>query len=311
MTTYGINNWPPANWRMFDDASVWNAPLDKSNIDPKSATYIHTLMQNGPPEPQTAQKMARWAFPLYWGNASDPLFKITLAESSGPIGREMQGRLVHVPPKVKPSAGTDAAFRLLDQVDGYSYHFRVASVDYDSKVIRAHAGFRLETEGNGFHNIKEPPTGLLPIRPEELAAGVVTHTVGLHVKATSGNPVAPYEFSAAHGQTINGVDPTKCLSFGNIVFLDLSEGDIAGLAVPTWTKAILRGLANHGALVSFNGSNTWTLTYENGYDRTTYGKPDPWKAAGITFPLDFRDALKSIGGWENHLRVVQPFPRPV
>jgi hypothetical protein len=307
---YGIDNWPPYDWRLFSDSSVWNTPLDKTKVDPKSDVYIHTLCSFGPPDVQTTKKMQQWAFPLYFGRESDPLFKIVLDSPSGSYAKAINGQMVHTPPKMKPSSGSDGAFRLLDQPGGYQYHLRVAWVDYNAKIVHAHTGFRLALGGSGFGDIHEPPTGLLPIRPEDLAAGRVNHTVGVHIKAPSGTPVAPYDQSSGRGQPVPGIDPAKCLSFGNIIFLDLSEDDIDELLVPIWTKAILKGLATYGALVSFNGGISWTLTYEHAFDRTVYGKPDPWKAAGITFPLDFRNALNSVGGWEKHLRVLQPFARP-
>jgi hypothetical protein len=97
---------------------------------------------------------------------------------------------------------------------------------------------------------------------------------------------------------------------GNVVFLDLTHEQIDALSIPTWQKAICKGLADHGALVGFNGSGSWTLTFEAPQDRTAYGEPNPYEALGLQPTLDYGNALDEIGGWGAHLKVLPPFPRP-
>lgn len=313
MTEYSFDSWPPAGWTFFGDASVWNVPIpDKTKVDPRSATLIHTLCAAGPPDVTTQTKIDRWAFPFYFGRASDPLMKIQLDSTDAPA-KDINGKMIHVPPKMKASTGSDGALKIIDQAAGEIYHFRVvASIDYNAHVLKAHSGFRLALEGTGFGPTgKEPPPGLQPIRPEELQGGMINHTIPIHVKSCSGTPVPPYENSTGRGQYVSDGFPAKDhVGFGNVIFLAPSVADLDKLAIPTWQKAILKGLSVYGGLVAFNGGSSWSLTYEHPFDRTVYGKPDPWKAAGITFPLDFRNALAGLGGWEKNLRVLQPFSRP-
>ena len=105
-------------------------------------------------------------------------------------------------------------------------------------------------------------------------------------------------------------DSATRLSMGNVVFLDLSHEQIDALSIPTWQKAICKGLADHGALVGFNGSGSWTLTFEAPQDRIAYGEPNPYEALGLPSTLDYGNALDGIGGWGAHLKVLAPFPRP-
>jgi hypothetical protein len=308
--TYDIDHWPDISWRLFADDSVWNTPLERLNVDPNSATYIASMTADGPPKDTNHKVLSDWGFPLYFGKVSSPLYTIALTETSASFEKEINGLQVHCPKKVQPSTATDGVFRLIDQVDGFMYHFQQAKVDNVNRVIHAWRSYRLETYGSGFHNVKEPPTGVLPIRPEELAAGSINHTIGLHAKCLSGHSVAPYDLSGTKGQQCVPDDATIRISMGNVVFCDLEEADIVALSAPTWAKAILRGLSTYGALVGFNGSNSWSLTYEAPQDRTAFGKPDPYTALGLPATMSIAHLLDPIGGWAQHLHVLAPFPRP-
>ena len=132
------------------------------------------------------------------------------------------------------------------------------------------------------------------------------------VRCLSGHTVAPFDHSATVGNTCSGdTSPaTTRLSMGNVVFLDMSHAQIDALAIPTWQKAILRGLADYGAVVGMNGGAAWSLKYENPLDRTSLGRPDPYAAAGLPDKLDFSHALDGVGGWGANLKVLAPFPSP-
>jgi hypothetical protein len=309
---YSIDNWPGTDWRLFADTSVWNTPLDTSKVDPNSDVMIRTLVSDGPPRDITAEVRSLWGFPFYFAEPRDPMYEIVITGTEAPFAQEIDGLLVHCPVGVQTSSGSDGVFRLVEQTDGYTYHFQRATVDDKARVIHAWRSYRLETDGPGFNNVEEPPTGLLPIRPEELAAGFVRHTVGMHAKCLSGRNVAPYDRSGTQGVPCDPVnDPATRLSMGNVVFVDMTVDEVDSLNIPTYQKAILKGLAVHGALVGFNGSNTWTLTYEAPQDRTAFGKPDPYRAAGLPSTQSLANALDEVGGWGAKLRVLAPFPRPV
>jgi hypothetical protein len=308
---YSIDHWPEPDWYLFSESSVWNTPLDTSRVDPNSAAMIRALMSDGPPKDITPELRSMFGFPFYFAQAQDPVYEIVLSETIAPFEREIDGHSVHCPVGVQTSRSSDSVFRLVEQTEGYTYHFQRASVDDDARVIHAWRSYRLETDGPGFHHDEEPPTGLQPIRPEELAGGSVGHTVGMHVKCLSGQNVAPYDRSVTNGVQCDPTDdPTTRLSMGNVVFLDMTVADIDALNIRTYQKAILKGLAVHGALVGYNGYRNWTLTYEAPQDRTAFGLPDPYEAAGLPATLSIAHALDEVGGWGAKLKVLAPFRRP-
>jgi hypothetical protein len=307
---YGIDNWPGLDWHLFSETSPWVAPLDKTSVDPRSDVYISSLVSDGPPAAAGSKQLFGWGFPLYFGRATDPLYRIVLRETRFTYGQHIDGHRIHAPSGMQPSSLSDGVVYVIDQVDGYTYRFRLTVVDDTARTISAWHAFRLETYGAGFNTVEEPPTGLLPIRPEELAAGYVNHTVGLHAKCLSGHNVAPYGGSGTKGKQCMSTDAATRLSMGNVVFLDLTHEQIDALSIQTWQKAICKGLADHGALVGFNGSGSWTLTFEAPQDRTAYGEPNPYTALGLPPTLDYGNALDEIGGWGAHLKVLAPFPRP-
>jgi hypothetical protein len=307
---YGIDNWPGLDWHLFSETSPWVAPIDKGNVDPRSDIYISSLVSAGPPGSAGPRQLFGWGFPLYFGQVSDPVYRIVLRDTSFTYGQHLDGHQIHAPSGMQPSYLSDAVIYAIDQVDGYTYRFRETTVDDTAKTITALHAFRLETYGSGYNTIEEPPTGMLPIRPEELAAGYVNHTVGLHADCLSGHSVAPYEDSGTKGVQCSPTDATTRLSMGNVVFLDLTHDQIDALTIPTWQKAICKGLADHGALVGFNGSSSWTLTFEAPQDRIALGKGNPYAELGLPETLDYSVALDEIGGWGAHLKVLAPFPRP-
>jgi hypothetical protein len=201
---------------------------------------------------------------------------------------------------------------IFDQPSGYMYHLTRVGIANDAHVITAWRSHRLRYRGIGFHHTDEPPTGNAVIRPEELAAGYVNHTMMLEARYLSGHAVSPYSGSVTHGKprADESDSATTRLSIGNVVFLDMSHSEVNALSLPTWEKAILHGLIDHGAVVAFNGGAPWGLVFESSIDRTSLGRPDPYAAAALPATLDYSHALDTVGGWGAKLEVLAPFPRP-
>jgi hypothetical protein len=272
---------------------------------------IRKMLADGPPTPSTRSSREAWGFPVYFGRPSDPLYRLELSETSHPFEQEIDGARIHVPAGAKPSAGSDRVMRVVDQPSGFSYHIQQAKIDAATRTIVAWRSHRLRVDGLGFRGPTSPPTGIGPIRPEELAAGDVNHTIMLSARCLSGHPVPPYAESVTRGDSCGDSDaPTTRLSIGNIVFIDLSDAEIDALPVSTWEKALLRGLADHGALVAFNGDAAWAFQFEGPQSRTALGEQDPYASAGLPETLDYSETLNSVGGWGAHLKVLASFRRP-
>src|SRR5439155_17393093 len=74
-TGCGIGSWPGLDWHLFSETSAWVAPLDTTNVDPRSDVYISSLVSDGPPAPAGPRELFGWGFPLYFGRATDSLYR--------------------------------------------------------------------------------------------------------------------------------------------------------------------------------------------------------------------------------------------
>jgi hypothetical protein len=308
-SAYSAGAWPGPSWNMFFDLSPWNTPINPASVDPNSGMMIRKLVADGPPAVSTPAVRKSWGTPLYFGRARDPLYRLRFATGFD-YTDEIRGRRIHIPRRARPSKGNDGVMWVVDQTDGFTYVLQQAVVHRATRVIHARMGYRLREDGLGFRYPDGPPTGVQPIRPEELAAGYVNHAMSMEVECLSGHAVAPFNGSRADGHTCAGGGAGR-LNLGNVVFLDMTHAQIDALHLPRWEDAILKGLADHGAVVGLNGgSGHWALKFENPLDRTSLGKRNPYAAVGVPAKMDFAHALHTVGGWGAHLKVLKPFPRP-
>ena len=309
--TYDVDNLPNPSWNVFSSQSPWNKPIDRSEVAANSEVMIDNLVAGGNPTPVTPTVNRNWGTPTYFSSASDPLYRLELSGNFD-YTREIDGAQIHVPVGAAASEGSDGVIWVIDQTDNFVYALQRVQIDHSARVISAWKGYRLSSEGLGFRFPSGPPTGIQPIRPEELAAGYVNHAISMGVRCLSGHPVAPFDQSKTVGKACAGdaKAATTRLSMGNVVFLDMSHAQIEALRVPIWQEAVLKGLADYGAVVGLNGGAAWSFKFENRIDRTSLGEPDPYAAAGLPQTMDFGDALDEVGGWGAKLKVLEPFARP-
>jgi len=133
----GIGTWPGPDWHLFSETSPWVAPLDKTSVDPRSDVYISSLVADGPPAPAGPRQLIGYGFPLYFGRATDPPYRIVLREKSITYGQRLDGRQIHAPCGMQPSTLSDGVIYVIDQVDGYTYRFRETVVDDSKATISA------------------------------------------------------------------------------------------------------------------------------------------------------------------------------
>ncbi len=308
---FSVNNHPDPTWNVFSSQSPWNTKIDRSRVAPNSDVMISKLLADGDVSPVTPNTNRAWGTPTYFATSSDPLYRLELSGNFD-YTREIDGAQIHVPAGAAASEGSDGVIWVVDQTDGFVYAIQRVQIDHSARIINAWKGYRLDSEGLGFRFPSGPPTGVQPIRPEELAAGYVNHAISMGARCLSGHPVAPFDQSKTVGKTCAGdTDPaTTRLSMGSVVFLDMSHAQIDALGAPIWQEAILKGLADYGAVVGLNGGAAWSFKFENRLDRTSLGEPDPYAAAGLPTNMHFADALDEVGGWEAKLKVQEPFSRP-
>ena len=304
----GPNPRPSIGPEIFSPTSPWNTVIDRSRIAPDSDAMIRNLVADGPPAVSNPTVRENWGTPVYFSGPSDPLYELRFSGGFD-YTRELDGRRIHVPSGAQPSRGSDGVMWVIDRTDGFLYQTQRTQIDHQARRISAWKGFRVQADGPGFRHPTAPPTAVQPIRPEELAAGYVDHAMSMEARCLSGRPVAPFDQSLTVGHTCGNGDGR--LSMGSVVFLDMTHAQIEALGGPTWEQAILKGLADYGAVVGLNGGpGHWALKFQNPLDHTSLGEPDPYAQAGLPATMDFSDALDSVGGWREHLKVLAPFLRP-
>jgi hypothetical protein len=306
--TVGYPDPPPPAWHFFADTSFFNTPVDHSKLDPNSKEIIKTLTSFGEPSTYsgagTPGTTHDWGKPVYFSQPSDPLFTLHSDNNYTAVTREVEGLRIRIPDKALPGTNSDHNMWVVDQENDWVYGFtRVISKPAGGGTLEATRIYRKPLYGTGFHNLAEPP-GAQGIRPEEIAAGRITHVFPMWVQCTSGHPVAPWENSASMGKTCSGV--TNAPSFGNRIFLDLTATQINDLPIQDYQKTVLRGLSTYGAVIVANNGGGWSLEYESGLSRTAFGYPNPWPVSSVAIA----HTLDSVGGWAANLRVAPPTPRP-
>jgi hypothetical protein len=308
-------SWPGVAWRMFSEASPWNAALDTSNVDPNSQTMIDKMVADGPPSAVTQNVLLNWGYPIYFGRSNDPLYTLSLTDNSE-VSKATTGSKIHLPLGAQPNKGSDGQMRIIDEAANYAYHIERCSLNNTAHTLSCWRGTKYVADGNGFRYdiaADQAPGTAGPIRPEELAAGYVNHTMLAMMRCLSGHNIAPMNGFVTVGKTCSGdtnPDATR-LSIGNVIFLDLTHAQIDALGLPLWEQAILKGLHDHGMVVVGNtGGPSWALKFESYADRTLFGEPNPYSAYGVPMNMDFSHALDTVGGWDVHLKVIAPFVRP-
>ena len=310
---------PPAGWTLYGEQSVFNTPIDERaggrSVDPNSAVKIAPVRNGTRPTLSTTTNDS-WALPIYYGRDTDPRWRIELSWGTGNVDyiNDIDGTHIHMPENATASLSTagDQNLHVYDQTNGFYYMLRLGpegSIDRANKVIYASKGNRLAAEGSGFRYADDPPTNPMAIRPEELAAGRVNHIMALNVRCLSGEPVGWYADSRSIGRSCDpSQSATNTLSFGDVVYLDMTEQQISSSGAPTYVKAIMRGLATYGAVVARNSGSDWYLSFENRLDRTSQGQADPYRQLGVPLPLRYGQDLADAGALDR-LRVAVPRDR--
>lgn len=329
-TEYSAANPPPASWNLYGPNSHFNTPLAQmfpSGIPHEANTAARTASTfNGDPELVTNTNQ-RWSVPIYHSRSVDPLYDLNVTNFQNKNYVLDLPDQIHLPQGASPALGGvggtgDTTLWVNDQTDGFVYHCRLGdggSVNHSTHVITSWRCFRLESEGSGFRFDNEPVPRAAPIRPEELLVpgGDIGHMMSFNTSCVAEGSVGWYSTSDSVGRNICNGDPDELLRFGDVVYLDMTDAQIAALPGPAWSKNVLRGLAHYGAIVERNSGTPqadgtdWNLLFENQLDRTSLGQPNPYSGS-IALPLDYSAPL-SPAQWKSNMKVVDPAqlpPRP-
>jgi hypothetical protein len=225
---------------------------------------------------------------------------------------------VRIPSAARPAAGGDGSMGVIDQASGWEYDFwQVQSKPSGGGTITISWGGRTEigtatADGLGSNaTAAHFGTAAGIIRPEELRAGEIDHALFMVVKCTNGTYVWPAQGPGV-GRTCSsmGLSNANAPALGQHFYLNMTDAEIAALAVPAWKKAILTAMAHYGMFVGDTGGDSWRVKIQSGTSYTSFGRQDPWvrlgRAAGATeYGGDYVFDLESGVDWSK-LAVADP-----
>jgi hypothetical protein len=315
---FSASNMPGACWRPYSDSSPFNrgvsgAPRLLSN----SSAVVGRVTGFGQPQNivgGSADTPDDWDHPLYYSQSTDPMYTIHCTKSWGTC--EIEGMQIRIPNAARAAAGGDGSMGVVDQSGRWEYDFwQVQSKPEGGGTITVSWGGRTQigtstADGLGSNaTAAQFGTAAGVIRPEELEAGLIDHALFMVVYCTNNTYVWP-----ATGPGVGrpcssvGLSNTNAPALGQHFVLNMTDAQIAALAVPQWKKTILTALAHYGAFVGDTGSSSWRFKVESGSSHTSFGNPDPWVELGrqLGVPLyngDYVFDVKSGVDWSKLVAV--------
>ncbi|MCW2673426.1 MAG: hypothetical protein JWP14_2015 [Frankiales bacterium] len=303
--------------RPYAASSPFNTKLPADpRLLPRSDRVVRALLAQGPvPDLVVAPASGDdWYHPLYVAGPDDPEVRVHCTE---PWGRcEEEGLRVPLPEGARPADSADAHLAVLDPSTGWEHDFwKVQRRDNGVLVVGWSGRTRLDGDGLG-SDATAAHFGLAAgiVRTRELLAGRVEHALLLVVGCVSSAVVWP-----ALGRGSRCADGREGPATGQHLRLDLSPGQVDGLPLPAWKRAILHALAEYGGYVGDTGGNeSIGVQLESGASWTSQGKADPLVAfaarltkepgSGVRRAGDasYRFDLGSGVDWAAHLQVVDP-----
>jgi len=319
---FGAGNWPSGGWRPYADSSPFNRPVGDAATHPHSAQLVARALQWGAPSNLivgSADTTGDYGHPVYWAQPTDPTFVLHATASWGRAS--IEGMRIHVPAGARPAGGSDGHMTIV-QPDGWEYDlWQAQPLPTGSDTLTFAWGGRVRIDGDG---LGSPATaahyGSLAgiIRPEELAAGRIDHALFVVLKCTGTDTSFGYGVktgasayvypAAAGGSRCADADAPP---MGTRFALDLSDAQIAGLAVPAWKKTILTALAHYGGYVGDTGGPGFGLQFESSTMYTSFGFADPLVAFAKQNGASEWNGMYAFNlsqgvDWAKYLRVLAP-----
>jgi hypothetical protein len=223
--------------------------------------------------------------------------------------------------------------------EGWEYDFWHA--EKSGETLNYGFGGRTRIDGDGLESgATAAGFGSLAgiIRGPEFVAGKINHALFVTLRCTAksanfgygaiSNGSAAYIYPADKPDGFPCSSDTNALPLGARVKLELSDAQIAALAVPSWKRTILTALAHYGGYVGDTGgggSFGIAFEFESPLTYTALGKADPiLKYAeehindadseivknSKTTPPTYWFIMNSGVEWEKDLRVLQPPSAP-
>ena len=309
-------------------ASMWNTPLPSDVITHKMANSdtiatemltwngwnsladnLYGYMSMGKPD------QFNGADPMYYGNAGDPVWKITACYMGW-----CQASLINSYWRIPEGAAwshacdevetCDSRIQIWDQVGnkilamyvpyegttrsftGCTGYTELTACEY-ADVPYAHWQPYNQTGAStyqqpyfGYDSMGAPPNSL-DIRHQELIQGEIKHALALGVACIDGDKGFLFPFNSSGG--LKGCDELETENpgieynlpnrpgMGNLFFLDYTDSQITAMSIPGWQKIILRALSRYGGYI-----NVTYAAGAYGIEITKYESVQPYHEAAIS-----------------------------
>ncbi len=314
---YSVENQEPP-CKVPYPGSLWTKPLPATVMDhlaPNSDAIARcTLTDCGTQDPAnypgwtsiyTPSPQAWGAFPRYYGNATDPLYRLEDCGSG-------TGMLVHIPSGVCFNQTSDHFLTVWDQttdrtVGMYNYSQELSICLPPCTGMTQETACSIPKEISGLCDVSDWTNGpayadgvvskgfggdslgnapwSLHVRHRELMEGVILHPLVAVTKCTVGH-VFPALFGTYECSDMG--EPTdERPATGALFFLDYSDAEIDAMALPAWQLPLVRAAARYGIYIS--DTNRYDGT---GFSLNTEGG-EAYEKAGTVSPV--YDWLKSVG----------------
>jgi hypothetical protein len=263
------------------------------------ATYVAT--------PGSADTTAN---PMYYGRASDPIYKVDSCSNPGGVAaNNPSGTFWHIPNGARFSGlNGDRFFSVWDQTSnrvlsaynygsggvtlpGCSATSTAAACSMGSMGYCTMANYTTDKgygAGNGGgDSLGEAPTALM-LRTDEWMSGTINHALYINGSCETAATVFP---AVGHAFTC-GSDKSGSPrpAHGALYFMDYTDAQIASMNIPAWQKAIIKAMAHYGGYFGDTNNSSDQGTYP-----TRYEGGEAYLTAGTVSPLFAWLASQGVG----------------
>jgi hypothetical protein len=251
-------------------STVWALPVSPSHpTSPRSAEFVNYLASKSTNANMTTRA---YGVPVFEAEANDPVYGPFTCAYGCNIGK------VQIPPYAGPDPGSDAHMAVLSSDGLTEWDFFKPVKNTSGAWTGTSAGVTIDIQGSGIvpanlGGANAANFALLGglIRPEEIAAGRISHALALGIPGiASGRPACP----ATKNVGVNG----GVIPEGTRFQLDPSL-NVAALGLSVWEQVVARALQTYGGYVRDN-SGVVTVYAETSSPTTGGRRYDGWAKAG-------------------------------
>jgi hypothetical protein len=293
---FSAENQPPASWRPYSSASVWDKEVETAHLEleKESGAVVTKLLERPHPENLVAgnieaQPIAEpgkggdFGHPVYWARPSDPLYKL-VGDEEGKVEcahypSPLNDVSIRIPVGAQPADGGDRHMAVVEP-NGTEYdvwHAKVVSAPSGSKPgeIEFACGTETQISGSGLGGEATESGFALAagiIRPSEMREGVIDHPLFMVTEHTN-----EHVYPASGGHKKCGTSCTAVPPVGARFFLNMEQSKINALHDP-WARTIATALRKYGAYIGdTGGGHSFGFEFESPESTLAFGSFDPMK----------------------------------